>query len=112
MFALQQLSDIAPYTMTNTYYGWQSVCRQGGKFDDGNRYSSAGNSLNFPIAFPNACETVTSTRIFAADSSHAAIIHVVSYSKASATFAGGINDSGGGWNYGTSGNYNWLAIGY
>ena len=85
---------------------------QGGKFDNGNRYSSAGNSLNFPIAFPNACETVTSTRIFAADSSHAAIIHVVSYSKASATFAGGINDSGGGWYYGTSGNYNWLAIGY
>lgn len=29
MFALQQLSDTAPYTMTTTYHGWQSVCRQG-----------------------------------------------------------------------------------
>lgn len=46
MFALQQLSDIAPYTMTIMYHGWQSVCRQGGY--------NTGKSGSWAIAFPHA----------------------------------------------------------
>lgn len=80
MFALQQLSDIAPYTMTIMYHGWQSVCRQGGKTG----YVDGESTCTFPISFPSACCCIVPAPFGDTQTDHN--LQVKSYSQSSFSF--------------------------